>query len=51
MDLVGSKIQNEKQGSETWDELQLASIIKKEIWGLQWKKRERANNSTEIYII
>jgi len=28
MDLVGSKIQNEKQGSEMWDGLQLASIIK-----------------------
>lgn len=29
MDFVGSKIQNEKPGSEIWDELQLVCIIKK----------------------
>lgn len=40
MDLVGLKIQNEKQGSEIWYELQPASSRKKEICGLQWKEKE-----------
>lgn len=48
MDLVGFKAQNEKQGSEIWDELNcpVSQKNKKEIWDLKWKKKERADNST-----
>lgn len=44
MDLIASKVQNKQQGSEIWDELQLASIIKKK------KNTMKEIESQQIYI-